>query len=185
MPVQIGQKPESDFTNPLGLLSDCHRRIERFLCVLVRVHEQCKGRVLQAEEKTALDTALTYFRNSAPKHTSDEEDSLFPRLRASGKAEAALQCLDKLEADHEAAGRDHETIDLLGRRWLAKGQLSSDEVQELGQALTRLSGLYARHIAIEDTELFPLAAQVLPRGELDAVGREMADRRFVPSGKQR
>ncbi len=30
MPISIGQKLESDFRNPLGLLSDCHRRIERF-----------------------------------------------------------------------------------------------------------------------------------------------------------
>jgi hypothetical protein len=28
MPISIGQKLESDFRNPLGLLSDCHRRID-------------------------------------------------------------------------------------------------------------------------------------------------------------
>jgi hemerythrin-like domain-containing protein len=179
MPVQIGQKPESDFSNPLGLLSDCHRRIERFLSVLVRVYEQRQGGELQPEERAALETALTYFRNAAPKHTSDEEDSLFPRLRASREAESAQECLDKLEGDHQAAAQDHETVDSLGTRWLAEGKLSSEQALEIGKALTRLSGLYTRHIAIEDQELFPLAARVLPEGELAAVGREMADRRGV------
>ena len=179
MPVQIGQKPESDFFNPLGLLSDCHRRIERFLGVLVKISEKRNGAELPAVEQAALETALTYFRNSAPKHTSDEEDSLFPRLRASREAASALECLDKLEGDHQAAAKDHAAVDSLGTRWLAEGKLAAAPARELGQALTRLSSLYARHIAIEDAELFPLAAKVLPEADLAAVGREMADRRGI------
>src|ERR1051326_135049 len=35
MPIVIGGKPESDFTDPIGMLGDCHRRIVRFLHVLV------------------------------------------------------------------------------------------------------------------------------------------------------
>jgi hypothetical protein len=37
MPIVIGAKRESDFTDPTGMLGDCHRRIDRFLNVLVRV----------------------------------------------------------------------------------------------------------------------------------------------------
>ena len=37
MPVRIGGRPEHGFDEPLGLLSDCHRRIERFLGVLAAV----------------------------------------------------------------------------------------------------------------------------------------------------
>ncbi|HEV2691229.1 MAG TPA: hemerythrin domain-containing protein, partial [Bryobacteraceae bacterium] len=97
MPIQIGQKKESDFSDPLGLLSDCHRRIERFLGVLIRICQKRNGGTMAADERQALETALTYFRNAAPKHTADEEDSLFPRMRASGRAEAALDCLERLE----------------------------------------------------------------------------------------
>jgi hemerythrin-like domain-containing protein len=176
MPVQIGQKPESDFSNPLGLLSDCHRRIEHFLAVLVTISQKRNGAALAADEKSALDAALTYFRNAAPKHTSDEEDSLFPRLRAS---ETAIECLERLESDHRAASQDHEIVDSLGSLWLTEGKLASDQALNLAQALTRLSNLYAKHIAIEDTELFPLAARVLAEKELAEVGREMADRRGV------
>lgn len=174
MPVQIGQTPESDFSNPLGLLSDCHRRIERFLDVLVRVHAKRRGGKLQTEEKASLEKALNYFRNSAPKHTADEEESLFPRMRASG---SALACLKRLEGDHEAANRDHEIVDSLGVLWLAEGKLSSEDADELGRSLNRLAILYSEHIAIEDSELFPIAARVLPESDLAAVGREMAARR--------
>jgi hemerythrin-like domain-containing protein len=176
MPVQIGQKPESDFTQPLGLLSDCHRRIERFLNVLVRVSESRKDGNLTDDEKSAFENALAYFRNSAPKHTADEEESLFPRLRSAG-AHRVLECLEKLEGDHQAASRDHATVDALCTIWIAAGSLSPEQHHELGQALNRLRALYTAHIAIEDQELFPLAAQVLPEQELAEVGQEMAARR--------
>ena len=173
MPIQIGQT-ESDFSNPLGLLSDCHRRIERFLGVLTKVCERAKGQHMQPDEEDALETALAYFRNSAPKHTADEEESLFPRLRG---AAAAVDCMARLEGDHQTAGRDHETVDAIGRQWLAEGTLGAEPFREMSQALERLAVLYAQHIAIEDTELFPLAAKVMRAGELAEVGREMAERR--------
>ena len=48
MPVVIGGKPESSFADPIGLLGDCHRRIERFLAVLVEVSAQANGGPLVA-----------------------------------------------------------------------------------------------------------------------------------------
>lgn len=178
MPVQIGRK-ESDFSNPLGLLSDCHRRIERFLGVLVQVAARPEGSRLTEAEREALENALAYFRNSAPKHTADEEESLFPRLRKTGSAEAALKCLAELEDDHQAAAQDHELVDALGRRWIESGELAADELHHLRDALARLSSTYTRHIATEDRELFPLAARLLPPDQLAQVGREMAERRAV------
>ena len=176
MPVEIGRK-ESDFSNPLGLLSDCHRRIERFLGVLVQIAGRPAGSQLAEAERESLEKALAYFRNSAPKHTADEEESLFPRLRQTGSAEAALKCLAELEDDHQAAARDHELVDALGRRWIGIGALTADDLRQLREALARLSNTYARHIATEDRELFPLAARVLPPDQLAQVGREMAERR--------
>jgi hypothetical protein len=42
------------------MLGDCHRRIERFLEVLVRIAEQAHGEALNEEQRGALDTALHY-----------------------------------------------------------------------------------------------------------------------------
>jgi hemerythrin-like domain-containing protein len=177
MPVQIGQKPESDFNNPLGLLSDCHRRIEQFLGVLIKVCEIADATPLGAPEIAALEKAVEYFRNAAPKHTADEEDSLFPRLRAAPGGQSALDCMTALESDHEAAGRDHERVDTFARTWIETGILDPEDLREMKQTLQRLAQMYARHIAIEDQELFPLAARVLPAEELAEAGREMAERR--------
>jgi len=178
VPVQIGRK-ESDFSNPLGLLGDCHRRIERFLEVLIRIASPDASAPLGQREREALEKALDYFRSSAPKHTADEEDSLFPRLRGSESTPAALACLAELEDDHQAAARDHDLVDALGRQWLETGAIASDKLEQLRQALERLSNMYRRHIAVEDHELFPLAARVLAPDQLAEVGQEMAERRGV------
>jgi hemerythrin-like domain-containing protein len=177
MPIQIGQKKESDFTDPLGLLSDCHRRIEHFLAVLIRLCDKAKGGSLEADERELLDKASTYFRNAAPKHTADEEQSLFPRLRASAESEAPLARLTELEFEHVLAARWHEIVDSLATRWLSEGSLASEQSVSMTHALKRLSEIYGRHIAVEDRELFPLANRLLRPDELAAVGREMAERR--------
>lgn len=182
MPVQIGQKLEFDFSDPLGLLSDCHRRIENFLGVLIRVCDAAKGRSFDLDERSALEKALTYFRDSAPKHTADEEESLFPRLHArtfDHPDDSLMTHLVVLEQDHEAAARDHQIVDSLVTRWLNSGSLSAPESLELSETLARLAEMYQRHIALEDQQLFPLAARLLRHDELSAVGCEMADRRSV------
>jgi len=184
MPVQIGVR-ESDFSNPLGLLSDCHRRIEKFLGVLIQVCAEAAGSALNEGQRAALEKALTYFRESAPKHTADEEESLFPRLREDLTAGSALESLKELEHDHQAAARDHELVDSLGSEWLSFGSLAPQQRSTMQGALQRLSELYRRHIAIEDGELFPLAARVLNADQLRAIGGEMAERRQVMRDSER
>jgi len=103
MPVQIGAKTHN-FTVPTGLLSDCHRRVEMFLRMLVRVAEVI-DRPATEETSRALESALRYFAQAAPKHTADEEQSLFPRLRRIDDPEirSAFAKLDRLEEDHRWA----------------------------------------------------------------------------------
>jgi len=79
MPVQIGAKAHN-FTDPTGLLSDCHRRVEMFLGMLQAVGEVIDQPAAE-ETSRSLESAIRYFGEAAPKHTADEEDSLFPRLR--------------------------------------------------------------------------------------------------------
>ena len=80
MPIVIGAKRESDFSDPIGMLGDCHRRIERFLNALLTVATCAKGGPLTNEQQTALATSLRYFREAAPKHTAVRWT---PRLRQS------------------------------------------------------------------------------------------------------
>lgn len=179
MPVVIGAKRESTFEDPIGLLGDCHRRVERFLSVLVRVASDAKGRALSVEQRNALESALAYFRNAAPKHTADEEESLFPRMRSHEAAQiaAVLERIAELESDHARAADWHDEVDDLGCRWLEAGALDAADAQRFVDVLEGLSAMYQRHIAVEETEVFPAAAAELTAEELKAVGEEMAARR--------
>jgi hemerythrin-like domain-containing protein len=182
MPVKLGAKAEHGFDEPLGLLSDCHRRIEHFLAVLERVILAAPADALADEQRHAVETALGYFKNAAPRHTQDEERSLFPLMRASGqpRAREALRALDALEQDHAAADVAHAEVEASFRRWLDQGRLADSERQRLADVLGALRQMYRRHIDVEEREIFPLAGQILSPDQVGRVGREMASRRGLP-----
>jgi hemerythrin-like domain-containing protein len=181
MPVQIGQTPDRDFTEPIGLLTDCHRRIERFLSVIEKLATEVHGARLSPEQRLSLSGALQYFRDAAPKHTADEELSLFPRLRAAGGTDvaAALAEIDRLENDHVRADRLHREVDDLGGAWLRNGTLPAESSQRLRQLAERLATMSSAHIELEDQRVFPLAERILGPEEKQAIGREMAIRRRI------
>ena len=179
MPVTIGSKPESTFADPIGLLGDCHRRIERFLAVLVKVAGEARGGPMSEDQRTACTTALRYFREAAPKHTADEEESLVPRLRAIDRpdVQTLLTKVASLEEDHVLAGTGHAEVDRLGCLWLAQDHLSPEQSARLNTVLGELAELYRHHIEIEDRDVFPLSAAVLSPADQKAIGAEMASRR--------
>jgi hemerythrin-like domain-containing protein len=179
MPRAIDRILESDFRNPLGLLSDCHRRIERFLEGLIVISEQAQENKLNDLQCQQFEVALRYFRDAASNHTLDEEESLFPRLRARQNpgSQAAFALLDSLHADHTEEEIRHREVDELGRAWLADECLSPDNTRILISLLRDLRTTYEKHIAVEGHELFPFAERTLDRAELEAIGQEMAARR--------
>ena len=179
MAILIGDKPDSDFNDPIGILEDCHRRIEKFLDVLLTLAGQAQGNKLTNEQRAAIEVSLQYFREAAPKHTADEEESLFPRMRASQhhQAKEILSQLDHLHTEHVTAGQNHRGVDELFRRWLADGFLSAREFVRLTSLLHSLRDTYGRHIKEEETEVFPNAARILTTLDLKAIGLEMTTRR--------
>ena len=162
MPVQIGEVPHS-FSDPTGLMSDCHRRIEMFLGSLDAV-ARVMDCPLTDETRRALDSALRYFREAAPKHTADEEESLFPRLRQvhHPDVQSALARLEELENDHRWAARMHAEVESLGQQYLSKGSLPA---AGSGRASAKRSpasqSMYQQHISVEDDVVFPVAARLI------------------------
>ena len=181
MPVQIGAKAHP-FSDPTGLLSDCHRRIEMFLGALEEVASVI-DRPLTEETRAALESALRYFREAAPKHTADEEESLFPRLRRNRDAnvEAGIKSLEPLERDHLLAGSLHAEMEELGQRYLSAGSLESTGVEAFRKAIASLASIYKQHISIEDDLVFPLAKRLLSVADKAAIADEMAARRKLTS----
>jgi hemerythrin-like domain-containing protein len=179
MPVQIGATTHS-FDDPTGMLSDCHRRVEMFMGALLSVADVCH-QPLNDETRRALDLALRYFREAAPKHTADEEESLFPRLRqiANPELQIALSHLDALENDHRWAEPLHEIVDLIGNEYLAKGELTPAKARDFRDAVSQLAAMYRRHIDVEDQQVFPVAAKVVSAELKAEIAKEMAARRAV------
>jgi iron-sulfur cluster repair protein YtfE (RIC family) len=136
------------------------------------------GRITE-DAAEALHVALRYFRNAAPRHTQDEEESLFPRMRESDdpRVTQVLERIEQLEHEHAEVQPLHVLVDDLGTRWLETGVLSARERSMMGDALSRLQSMYAEHIAAEDTLVFPLAREVLGADAQVAVGTEMRARR--------
>ena len=52
MAIQIGAKLDSGFDDPIGMLKDCHRRIESFLGIFCVVVDRAQGRRLTEEEQS-------------------------------------------------------------------------------------------------------------------------------------
>ncbi|HET6385199.1 MAG TPA: hemerythrin domain-containing protein [Armatimonadota bacterium] len=168
-----------NFLDPLRLLSDCHRRVERFLNLLLKVGEEAQGGELTVEQRDSLATSLRYFQTGTALHNADEEESLFPRLRAADRPviDEVLGTVDRLEFEHRVAEEGHREVERLGWRWFSKGRLAQDESEEFNRILRKLRTLYDRHIAIEDRLLFAVAANELSPDAIREIGVEMAVRR--------
>ncbi len=161
-------------SEPLGLLTDCHRRIEAALEVLAS--SSAWPDFLNDEQQKALSRALSFFVEMAPKHTADEESSLFPRLRALGET---LPELAALESDHQTADHWHKEVDQLGRAWIENRVLEPSQRDTYNQRVTQLKELYRTHIAVEESIVFPLAKLRIPIATQEEVRREMIGRRAI------
>ena len=176
MPVQIGARPDSGFEDPIGMLTDCHRRIEQFLRILVMVADRASGRALTGEESAAVQAALEYFRNGGQRHNADEEESLFPRLREAESEDGHTQ-IDGLKSDHRDAAHSHEAVERLFEMWIGRGALAAPDQKELRSTTQRLNHLYEEHIRLEEQVVFPRAAKLLNRQSIAEIGQEFRARR--------
>ena len=182
MPVVIGAKPDSGFDDPIGMLKDCHRRIESFLGILFQVCRLAQGRTLSDEERQAIEAALRYFAQSGPRHNEDEEQSVFPRLRASSVA-AGTESVQRLEEEHHEASAYHDEVTLFYSQWIAEGSLSPENEKSLLVRTEQLQRLYAEHIRIEEEVVFPRAAALFNQQTIDEIGKEFKARRSAGFGK--
>ena len=176
MGVQIGAKPDSGFDDPIGMLKDCHRRVEHFLQILCVVAERAPGRALTTEEVSAVEAALHYFQVGGRRHTADEEESLFPRLRADAQS-AGLENFTELEAEHQEANDLHAAVESLYNSWIVNRRLAAEDEQRLLAATKQLNLLYEDHIEVEEKIVFPRAAKMLDGATIAAIGAEFRARR--------
>ena len=160
------------FDDPLAMLAACHVRIRKQLATLARLERHLPEHGHDDDARAAARAILRYFDTAAIHHHEDEEASLLPRLLA--RAPEARVLSERLLREHgELADRWRRLRPLLsgiaaGRRAVLPPKL----VHEIAAA-------YHAHIEIEESELIPLAQEVLSADEVATIGREMAGRRGV------
>jgi iron-sulfur cluster repair protein YtfE (RIC family) len=140
------------------------------------VAERANDRALTDEEAKAVQSALQYFRVGGQRHTSDEEDSLFPRLRAESIT-GNIEEIRGLKDDHRHANDLHATVDAFYTAWIAAGHLNSKDEQRLRSCTEQLKHLYQEHIQIEEKIVFPRAVEMLDSQTIAAIGQEFRERR--------
>lgn len=168
-----GSGAPADFDHPLEMLSACHDRIEERCDLLHRLVNHLAAAGCDEQARQAAMSVLRYFDSAGQHHHEDEEQDVFPALRATGEAGAA-QLVAKLRAEHAEMGRAWERLRFT-LATLAAGTgagLQADEVKSF-------TTLYRDHIAHEETELLPLARNLLDESTLRAIGGAMAKRRGV------
>ena len=170
--IQLGQKVEAVAEQPLEHLVACHRRILHRLEVLEKI-----GGALASDPASALAAlrnTLRFFDVTARLHTEDEEQSVFPRMRARLSAEE-LAYVDSLESEH----REKEAV--FAELKTVAGQLDGGVTPELisryNELAARLCALYRSHIASEDDVLVRVGRRVLTGNELHSIRQEMRARR--------
>lgn len=159
-----------------GLLLACHTRIRRFARLALTVG--ARPELPAAEVRDAAAQCLRYFTEALPLHVRDEEDSLWPRL--AGHSPTLDATMAQMRAQHFA----HQVrLDALTSALEAVRQRPNEPVlhRELAAAASTLETDFEDHLALEESELFPLLDEALSPEAHEAIIRELRARRSPPS----
>ena len=168
----IAPLPENLLRHPLDYLQADHLRQHRLCDLLESILRNPKAK----ESKASLDIVLDYLKVELPRHIADEEEDLFPRLKAS--------CLpgDNIDEMMQVLREEHTQNAILLNS--SEDALSSQKARSDPDAPILSGVVFAeakrRHIRWENTLLLPLARARLGAEDLRDLGRGMATRRNIP-----
>ena len=135
-------------------------------------HVQVRGFDDQARQTTS--KLIRYFDTAARVHREDEEEDLLPRMIAASTASrgsSLMRMVADVVTEHREMARSwHELRATL--RDVAANQQTLNPLQ-----VDRFVKLYRVHLAMEESNLFPLAEMLLTRHDFADIGANMAERR--------
>lgn len=165
--------PDNLVREPIEYLFADHVR-QRSLCRLLK--SLADG--VQDAAEFGFAEALVYLEVEHSNHMADEEEELFPRLRARfGTDSALLDLLDDLETEHARDSALGVQI-ANGLRDLAR-KPQSDVTDSLRASIKSFVSRVMAHLSIEDERILPLARGTLGDEDIEAMGRAMAHRRSI------
>lgn len=168
----IGGTPAPTFDDPLEMLLACHGRIQAQCATLNKLLAHLPQHGCDTQAQQAARAILRYFDTAGRHHHDDEEKDLFPLLRASPSS-AAHALVARLLDEHKAMDAAWQRL----RAYLT-GLADGNSAALDTEAAEHFIGVYDRHIALENTELLPLAKRLLTVEQLETLGKSMAARRM-------
>jgi len=177
MAAQMRQAVE-DFDHPLQMLKACHDRIKAQCETLHKLAAHLPIHGCDALAQEAASNVMRYFDSAGRHHREDEENDLFPLVMLVARGQNAGGLAPLIDQLH----REHEEIEQI---WLklrdALETIAYGENAPMDDLeVDRLCGMYREHFAIEEANIFPLAAKILTPEQLSAFGRGMRQRRGNP-----
>jgi iron-sulfur cluster repair protein YtfE (RIC family) len=177
--TRITPNPDKDATatcSALEMLLGCHARIRHFV-QLSRTLAGAEG-VAPKEVADAADAVFRYFNDALPLHEADENETLYPRLRhATEEGSLVRDAADVMIEQHKA-------IDELAAELLSicaslqhHPECLPSLVPRLEHVTLALEQVFAAHLHLEETVIFPALGNVLTAAQLDEMIREMNQRR--------
>lgn len=157
-------------TCPIEAMAATHRHLRELCAQIDRLADAGKPLTgLAAQIRHDLQTTL-------PMHHADEEQALFPRLRARARAEDDIgRILARLESDH--ARWQADDADLIARLSLLEG--GGPPGPDDRRVLHDRAASILRHVAAEDAIVLPLARALLTARDRAQVLGAMHQRRLA------
>jgi iron-sulfur cluster repair protein YtfE (RIC family) len=146
---------------PITHFANCHVGI---LAQLARMGDLPALLGPAAQARKIADQSLAFFSTGMHTHHSEEENDLFPAVRASAQAGAERLkvegLIEQLTNDHRSLERLWESLEP-GLRKVSKGQDTTLDVAALEAMVQR----YQNHAQLEEQAFLPLAQSILGRND--------------------
>jgi iron-sulfur cluster repair protein YtfE (RIC family) len=162
--------------SPLEMLLGCHARIRHFV-QLSRTLAGAEG-AAPLEVAEAATAIFRYFSYALPLHQADESDTLFPRLQN------ALPQGGLVREAADAMIEQHKAIDELVAELLSICTSLTHHPESLPSLERRfeyvtcaLEQVFAAHLRLEETVIFPALSDLLTPAQMDEMAREINQRR--------
>lgn len=178
--IRTGEKPPydslaaalrgGDGSDAIDLLLSCHQRIRHFTALAARLSQTAAPLEQVADAARAVHH---YYCQALPLHEADENESVYPRLRAAAPPA-------ELAEANQAMVDQHVTIDRLIEdllpRWRAVAE-RPEEAPATATLVARLQAAWDEHLDLEERLVFPALRTWLDPEARAAIRREMAARR--------
>lgn len=161
-------------TGPFDLLDVCHQQIGQAVMQLEALVDRLQDEGVDGHARTLARDIFQFFSTTARDHHKDEELHIFPALLNSGDAEL-VQHTRRLQQDH--GWIEEDWLELAPQIEAIAAGYSWYNMDQLVHAIPMFAALYADHMALEESLIYPEAKARMAHWDLYGMGREMAERR--------